>query len=386
VIEEVAEIAAISDPAIRNLRITQCYSELSRAMAERTGSKANWCTFATWASKQAGVSIRKEDLKSKIEHAIETAPAIVQALLAIAWIARDLGANATEERVREVLRGIINRPGRFNAIERASDAAARGNYKVFDEIGREFARFLTSFGSKDEFDEKAIGRFCETLRVGEPPDGQWLLRQAFIRYYRAFFETDQRVKDEMMFLANAEIGFHEQTRLQPEITEALDSPLLDAAEFKRELLRELFPFQGWWAWLKLITTGLFRGPTPLDRAIERLVSRLREIVHHVITNHLLTLSLSDGSALKMGQDLSRAFPVSLSTLTMSDALELMRQIDPTLDSTRESGAEDWANLKERMHFIVDFFRCYHEDQRLFDPPFTQSQIEEVRAGRVPEDL
>ena len=59
---EVGQIAAVADPVVRNLQITQCYHELALALAERTGPSANWCTFATWASNQAGVTIRKEDL------------------------------------------------------------------------------------------------------------------------------------------------------------------------------------------------------------------------------------------------------------------------------------------------------------------------------------
>ena len=59
----VERIAALDDPVVRNLQITQCYSELSRAFAARIdGGPANWCTFATWASKQAGQTIRGEDL------------------------------------------------------------------------------------------------------------------------------------------------------------------------------------------------------------------------------------------------------------------------------------------------------------------------------------
>src|SRR6185503_14607571 len=52
---------AISDSVLRNLRITQCYHELSLAVAERVAPGANWCTFATWASRQAGQTIRRED-------------------------------------------------------------------------------------------------------------------------------------------------------------------------------------------------------------------------------------------------------------------------------------------------------------------------------------
>jgi hypothetical protein len=50
-VDDVERIAAIADPVIRNLRITQCYHELAVTMAARTGTGANWCTFATWASK-----------------------------------------------------------------------------------------------------------------------------------------------------------------------------------------------------------------------------------------------------------------------------------------------------------------------------------------------
>jgi len=60
--DDVDRIAAVADPVIRNLRITQAYHELSAAMAARLGPLANWCTYATWASKQAGRTIRKEDL------------------------------------------------------------------------------------------------------------------------------------------------------------------------------------------------------------------------------------------------------------------------------------------------------------------------------------
>jgi hypothetical protein len=69
----------------------------------------------------------------------------------------------------------------------------------------------------------------EVLRPGEPPDGQRYLRQAFRRYYQAHFEADVRTKAELLLLANLEIGFHAQTRLQPEIAESLNAPIVDPA-------------------------------------------------------------------------------------------------------------------------------------------------------------
>ena len=66
-VSDIDTIGAIGDPVIRNLRITQCYHELSRAVGERVAPGANWCTFATWASRQAGQTIRGEDFARAVD-------------------------------------------------------------------------------------------------------------------------------------------------------------------------------------------------------------------------------------------------------------------------------------------------------------------------------
>jgi hypothetical protein len=63
---------------------------------------------------------------------------------------------------------------------------------------------------------------------------------------------------------------------------------------------------------------------------------------------------------------------------------LLEQIDPTPDSTTDSGASDWANFPERLHFIADLFRCYQESPDVFEPPFTAEQVAALKAGRMPE--
>src|SRR5215216_1003828 len=70
-VEEVRRIVAISNPVIRNLEITQCYSRLAAEFASRSGEGANWCTYATWASRQAGRTIRGEDLRVLLEQKLE---------------------------------------------------------------------------------------------------------------------------------------------------------------------------------------------------------------------------------------------------------------------------------------------------------------------------
>jgi hypothetical protein len=78
-LEEVQRITNIEEPVIRNLHITQCYHELSAVLVWRTGTAANWCTFATWASKQAGQTIRKEDLARLLENRLRNSTSVLQA-------------------------------------------------------------------------------------------------------------------------------------------------------------------------------------------------------------------------------------------------------------------------------------------------------------------
>jgi hypothetical protein len=88
----------------------------------------------------------------------------------------------------------------------------------------------------------------------------------------------------------------------------------------------------------------------------------------LITGQLMTLTLPGGESLRLGRDLDHPFPQCLRELTDSALLAFLRNIDPTPDSLSASGALDWADLRDRMHFIADFFRCYQEDTRLFSQP------------------
>ena len=78
-----ARIVAIADPVIRNLQITHCYGRLSAAMAQRTGPCANWCTYATWASRQAGRTIRGEDLIETLRTRLRVRPQLLHPLASL---------------------------------------------------------------------------------------------------------------------------------------------------------------------------------------------------------------------------------------------------------------------------------------------------------------
>jgi hypothetical protein len=49
----------------------------------------------------------------------------------------------------------------------------------------------------------------------------------------------------------------------------------------------------------------------------------------------------------------------------------------------DCGARDWADLSQRMHYIVHLFRAFLLDSNLMQPPFTPTQIELLRLGEIP---
>src|SRR5262245_30912853 len=148
---------------------------------------ASWCTFAAWASKQAGRTIRKEDLQRSLEGAFRSSPNAAMAASEVTTQASRYGAHV---RVGESIESLWDVVDPATALDRASAAVARGNLRVFAEIGREFARFDVECGPVATVDADELVRFVEALAPGEPPDGQRYLRQAFARYHRARFEGD----------------------------------------------------------------------------------------------------------------------------------------------------------------------------------------------------
>jgi hypothetical protein len=97
----------------------------------------------------------------------------------------------------------------------------------------------------------------------------------------------------------------------------------------------------------------------------------------------MTLHLPGGEVLNLGRDLTTIFPSALAQIRNPNLREMLAQTDTTPDSVVESGAKDWADFKERMHFITDFFRTYQERQQLFDAPFTPEQVAILQSGNKP---
>ncbi|MCW3093294.1 MAG: hypothetical protein JWP81_4363 [Ferruginibacter sp.] len=377
-IAKIDSIAALTEPVLRNVLITQCYCELSSVFATHMAAGANWCTFATWASKQAGLTIRHEDLEHALENILKNVPEIEIALSLVITLAKQSGAQQSLGNLRDSVVGTMV----SNAASHAADAVSRGNKKVFEEIAREFSRFIMNCLPDIAYNKSHIDDFCRQLKPGLPPDGQDYLAKGFSYYYRALFELDSKKRVQLNLLGNLFIGYHEQNRLQPEIAEALNASI-DAQQIKSELLDKLFKGSNWWIKFRLFFKRVF-GFTLLDNAIEASVQLIQKHLRMALTAHLMTITLPPDNYLHLGRDLSMTFSEDLKELTDADLIALLKQVDPTPGSVLESGATDWANLAERMHYIADMFRCYHQSKELFDPAFTAAQVEAMKNGRLPE--
>ncbi len=71
-----------------------------------------------------------------------------------------------------------------------------------------------------------LAALLDGLQTGESREGgQGLLRSAVVRYHEAMLTEEKDRKAELILLANALVGLHEQVRLQPYIARALDAPV-----------------------------------------------------------------------------------------------------------------------------------------------------------------
>jgi len=364
---DVRRIGAIENPVIRNLEITECYARLAAAFARQSGGAgANWCTYATWASRQAGETIRGEDVLEDVQRRLAEARWLAHPLRTLWRRLLQHGLLQPGTRLGR-LTAEIHTP--LDAVGRASGAVARGNLKVFTEIGLEFARRL---------EDEPLARFLQGLTDGGPPEGQRLLRQAFAHYDRQRAEADPKAHAELGVLANLEIGLHEQTRLDEQIGEAVNAPLATQEELGRRTLVALFPSaETWWRVVRGPAIALFGSFASL---LQRASTR---VAREVITESLMVLSLP-GRVLALGQNLADPFPEVLREPLNADLIALVARYEPAPPAPDDCGALDWSDLHQRMHYISHLFRAFHLDEALAGPPFTPEQVARFESGVVPD--
>jgi hypothetical protein len=328
---EVAAIVATEAAVLRNLRITQAYHDISLALARALSPhNLSWCGYASWASKTAGGFIRGDALPAGLR-ALGEDPRLPP------------GLQLRVQHVLAELRGCI----------------AAGNLKVFAELGPCFTRLIACLHAPVDTRADQVAGLLAGLRPGASEQGgQDLLREAFTGYLAAAALPEGKAKAERIFHANALVGYHEQIRLQDAIAGALAA------------VRVLIPEAGdseLGRWL------MMRFVIPLMRSLS--------------TRWFMRIELP-GRGVPLGRDVPRLacgamVPAELQVLELPALRALLARLDRTPDTTRGSAARDWADLGDRMNYIVDLFRSHQQAPQLRAPVFSPAQVWAIRAGEVP---
>ena len=382
---EVLEIAAIDQPILRNLRITLGYHDIVRGMAELLGSRnITWPGFACWASRTAGCFIRGDYIPQSVQRYLKKLKLFHSGLHTVHRILTGMRGEAPP--AHSLLGNIVERVSR-----EITKNVSWGNLMVFEDIAPIFARMLERFRDARSHDQDAINRFVGEFKPGLVRDGgQDLLAAAFANYYQAIFERDPKKKAELILLANNQVGYHEQSRLQLPIVQSLNAPIADlitkeahqrAHELTsrhlhrwvdRQIDRILKPFSAWLQeeWQSIVTSWFMHLQLPDDS------SRPDKIV-------------TDDSCIKVGEDAPPSsehfiFPPELAKLDNTELKALLYDLDNTPDSTAGSGANNWANLADRMNYLVDLFRTRQQDTLLYRQPFTDEQLSFIRDDQIPD--
>lgn len=363
--DEIARIAGLDDPVLRNLWITECYARFARHLLDRLGTDQTWCTFAIWASDTAGVSIRQQELPHVVSDLLDDCEHHVDAIVevgsahhpAVDWLVAPLRRTHLDRVIRTALADV-------------ADHIAHGNALVFAELGPLFVRFIAEI---ERHDDLGIDEVDDLLRRAGIPDDLELVHAAFRDYATAIASDDPGIRAQCVLAANISAVLHEQQRLQGDIAAALDAGLVDVAgEIERRCRR----------WVPSFVRSRIAAA-----AERRVANHVQQLWDHVTTCLLMTMEMP-GETLRLAHDVpppvgGPLFPPALDPVDLDRPARLLSAWDPTHGTGVGSGAHDWADLHVRMGFIVNLFRSRQQTLTLTTPPFTHEQLARMGAGERP---
>jgi hypothetical protein len=361
---EVVQIAALDDPVLRNLWITTAYHDLAVGMGRIVGAtNVSWPAFATWASKTAGASIRGDEISGRLRDLLGQSDLYrqtvgrVKARLSDSLVDIDLDiVDAVKDAVAAVSRQI-----------------ASGNLSVFEELGPLFARMVARFDGHALGDAAGRAALVDSVQA---IDGEAAatsrLKVVFEQYCAAMLEPDPGLRADQILLANGLAGLTEQIRLQPNILGALDAPIeASLGEWLERTLQKI------------------RVPARLAaRPLLKIVTEEIERVWRRIATEFLMRLVTPSGGLDLGDDVpTRAgqplFPNDLEHIKELALNNFFREFDLTGGTGVGSAARDWAELPQRMNYIVNLFRSRQQDGEFLFAPFTDAQWADMQEGRVP---
>jgi hypothetical protein len=407
----VEEIARMTNPAMRNLYITQGYHDLARQMGAIVGEEnATWATFGCWASKTAGTFIRHEELPRFVRRMLERHPELAKH--------SDRIRDETTEVAEGVAHALLNpRRTAASAVARIATHTAlyigEGNRVVFAELAASYADFIHAFGNGD-LDEDRLADLLTVYSAGATqPDeihvdhathkitserrgGQDWLMDMLRTLHQAALTDDANRKAELLLLASAYGGMHEQTRLQTYIAAALSTAIDDVLipQLRLDAAPDAHHHHGPVDWI-IIRVG-------------RLVARIsRRRVAEWSSRRMMTMPLPD-ETIRLGEDIRAEkggdlYPSALVTLSEPALVKIMgrfsrgtfndrvvravARVGARLPGDRPvvfgTAASNWSDFDQRMRLIFAYFRTRQQCEALRQDPFTAAQLEALAVGEMP---
>jgi len=357
-------VALNANAILRNLKITQGYRDLSKAMTSMTGGgNVSWCGFASWSSKTIGVFVRDANMSQRGLQAITQSPiyqSTIQQILNILATA-GLGGGGPSDNIL------------LQALDDAVANLKEGNADVYGEIGALYSRLISALGNDANLDLTRLAPVVAPYDSRPSEEGgQRLLIQAAENYYRARFEANGSLKAQLILLANAQIGKHEQMRLQRHIDEFLGGSI------EQRIVDHYQQKCG--------------GRAPIEAAVGLLAhaagALARQLWTRFATGLVLHLDFPGNETLHLSLDVplprgKALYPLELQNLNNADVIASLRQFNADGPSAVGTGARDWSNLGQRMHYILVLFRSRQLEPILFSDTFSSAQQSDIAAGRMP---
>ncbi len=363
----VQEIADTVDPVLRNLLITQRYHDFAVALRDGgAGADATWCAFAVWASKTAGATIRGEVLPERARELFEEHDKASGGLLARFnhTLVDMVRSRLSHDRLAQVAESVT---------ADVSKSIADGNQLVFAELAPLFTALLEARASSAEPNRDALSAALDpalsSLQGTQDAGG---VADAFRGYVDALCAPAGRACT--VLRANVLAVAHEQQRLQPKIDDALSAAVSDT--IKKMIEDDV---------VEHVPTGEARRL--VDRVTDEVCRVMDKAWDTALTETIMQLATKT-ETFDLRQNVpplsTGMFPPELKTLTGTDAAGALKAWDRTGGTGAPSGAHDWADLHDRMNFIVNLFRSRQREVALFEPPFSDEQVAVLVLGEKPD--
>ncbi|MGP3933921.1 hypothetical protein [Nonomuraea sp. KM88] len=362
--DDVLRIAAYKDrsPALEAMVIAHSYHRVAGDLAAHLGRDAtNWYCYATWTSKAVGESLDLSPGSPFIED-----------------VGRRLGV-----------------PQRFMRVFRAALLTLLGpSYRLGLALANR-AIFLETASLAVNLWNDTPDRYLKVspesgLTPTPPRFLTDLLADADERYLKdaaqllveAREATDPADRAELMLGANIALSAYEQARAQKALELVLYRPVRWLTRVSWRSLRSLVtrrPFPRF-----RLYSARHEDQPWLTRLLESAWSSL-------YTRHMFAVRtpLSD---VKVGRPLTAPAGVDLAEVWAPIRNEKVRKLaEEFITEDQEAsmaGVADWVSYRDRMRFIVSYFRVYQTVSALYDAPFakeiSEGLAEEMKRGLVPQ--